>query len=170
MIQNKKDHAPHNIKRSPAFCTLHTVLMKWKTYRHAGDSRPHGTRPSEQWHNQQCRRNNQCQLNIPPVPRGTHIKFPEQIQERPAVWTVFLILIKYSHTDSHTNQQTDHTQHIGMSTHIIPLQKQISKDKRGLVWHDHIVASENHENQNTCHIHKKCRNRMHHIGNSRSCD
>ena len=32
-----------------------------------------------------------------------------------------ILFIKYSHTDSHTNQQTDHTQHIGMPAHIIPL-------------------------------------------------
>ena len=73
------------------------------------------------------------------------VKFPEQVQKRPALRAVFLILIKNYHAENHSGQKPLYTKQIRLSGYVISHQKQISENKCGMVIHNYIMTSQHHQ-------------------------
>ena len=58
---------------------------------------------------------------------------------------VFLILIKNYHAENHSGQKPLYTKQIRLSGYVISHQKQISENKCGMVIHNYIMASQDHQ-------------------------
>ena len=87
------------------------------------------------------------------------VKFPEQIQKCSAIRTIFLILIKDHHAKEHSHKKALHAKQIRFSSYVISHQKQITEDKCGMIIHNYIVASQDHQQKDTYSVYKKCRHR-----------
>ena len=74
------------------------------------------------------------------------IKFPEQVQKCPAIRAVFLILIKKLPCRKNIPAKKPlYTKQIRLSGYVISHQKQISENKCGMVIHNYIMASQDHQ-------------------------
>ena len=96
-VDNKKDQRTQDIADPACFGSFCQILLKRQAHGHTGDPYPHGPGDIQKGRDQQSRRYAQSQLDIPPVPYGTGIKFMKKILKFPLMGPVFLIFKKYSH-------------------------------------------------------------------------
>ena len=81
---------------------------------------------------------------------------------------MFLFFIEDSHTQEHSRKKTDDTKQEGISLHIISGQKEITKNKSGMVIHNNIMTSENHQQKDAGQVYRKCCQGRKHICQTRT--
>ena len=121
--QYNKQKAANNIKLPSFSGSGNTVICKWETYGHAGNSCPHSSWKSQKIHNKYCTGNNKCQFQIPASSGRCHVKFPEKIWKCPSVWAILLVLIKNKHAKDHSCRKSFYSLYVCCSCHIISQKK-----------------------------------------------